>query len=68
MPLEPHTPVIVGRKAPADVVIPDVSLSRLHAQFALEDGEVVVEDCGSTNGTHIGDGGSSGRSSRRATR
>ena len=54
VPLEPHTPVIVGRKAPADVVIPDVSLSRLHAQFALEDGEVVVEDRGSTNGTHIG--------------
>src|SRR5262245_36701222 len=36
---------------PSDVIIPDVGLSREHARFSLCDGEVVVEDLGSTNGT-----------------
>ena len=46
--------VVVGREAPADIVIPDGSLSRRHARFSVQGGKVVVEDLGSTNGTRIG--------------
>ena len=53
VPLEPGKPVVVGRLPPADVVIPDDSLSRAHAQFEIEDLQVFVEDLGSTNGTRV---------------
>jgi two-component system, NtrC family, response regulator AtoC len=53
-PLVPGKGVVVGRTAPADVVVPDASLSRLHARFSIEGTEVRVEDLGSTNGTWIG--------------
>jgi DNA-binding NtrC family response regulator len=39
----------VGRAEPADVVIDDRSLSRLHARFTLRGASVEVEDLGSTN-------------------
>jgi len=45
------TPLVLGRSAPADVVVPDTSLSRQHAKFSIEDHSVCVEDLGSTNGT-----------------
>jgi DNA-binding NtrC family response regulator len=45
--------VVVGRDAPSDLVIRDASLSRRHARFRVEAGEVVVEDLGSTNGTLV---------------
>ncbi|MEJ7732336.1 MAG: sigma 54-interacting transcriptional regulator [Polyangiaceae bacterium] len=45
--------VVVGRDAPSDLVIRDASLSRRHARFRVEGGEVVVEDLGSTNGTLV---------------
>ena len=50
----PGGEIVVGREAPADVVIPDGSLSRRHARFTLEDSAIVVEDLGSTNGTRVG--------------
>jgi hypothetical protein len=53
VPLAPGKPVVLGRVAPADVVIPDDSLSRAHAQFEIEDLQVWVEDLGSTNGTRV---------------
>jgi DNA-binding NtrC family response regulator len=53
-PLEPGRHLIVGRTAPADVIVPDDSLSRQHARFLLLDGALLVEDLGSTNGTWIG--------------
>lgn len=62
VPLAPSAGVVVGRDALADVPIHDSSLSRRHARFTLEDGEVVVEDLGSTNGTRI-----AGRRIERAT-
>jgi len=53
--LAPGSPVVVGRKAPADVTVADSSLSRAHARFVLDgDATVRVEDLGSTNGTWRG--------------
>ena len=52
VPLEEGSPLVLGRAAPADIVVPQDKLSRKHARFtALEEG-VRVEDLGSTNGTH----------------
>jgi DNA-binding NtrC family response regulator len=52
VPLALGEPVVVGRSAPASLVVPERNLSRQHARFtALEEG-VRVEDLGSTNGTH----------------
>jgi EmrB/QacA subfamily drug resistance transporter len=47
---------VVGREG-ADVVLSDATgeLSRKHARFALKDGEPVVEDLDSTNGTYVND-------------
>lgn len=45
--------LVLGRVGPADLVVPDRSLSRQHARFWIEDGAVHVEDLGSTNGTWI---------------
>jgi two-component system response regulator AtoC len=44
-------PIVIGRASPADVVIADSGLSRQHARFLWSDGEITVEDLGSTNGT-----------------
>lgn len=52
--LEPGKRVVVGRTPPADLVVPDGSLSRQHARFGILRDEVVVEDLGSTNGTWLG--------------
>ncbi len=46
---------VLGRFPPADVTIRDSSMSRQHACVELQDGQVEVEDLGSTNGTWIGD-------------
>ena len=52
--LSPGMPVLVGRSAPADVRIPDRSLSRAHARFVLgENDRVVLQDLKSTNGTWV---------------
>ncbi len=47
---------VIGREG-ADVVLSDATgeLSRQHARFALKDGDPVVEDLGSTNGTYVND-------------
>ncbi|MEW5848274.1 MAG: sigma 54-interacting transcriptional regulator [Myxococcota bacterium] len=47
--------VVVGRSSPADLVVADRSLSRLHARFRRHHGQVLVEDLGSTNGTQVND-------------
>ncbi|MBI4817918.1 MAG: sigma 54-interacting transcriptional regulator [Deltaproteobacteria bacterium] len=52
--LEPDKPIVVGRSAPAEVVVTDTTLSRAHARFRLEGDEVWVEDLGSRNGTSVG--------------
>lgn len=48
--------IIVGReggKVPADVEIEDPGVSRPHCSLRLEDGEAVIEDLGSSNGTWV---------------
>lgn len=55
VPLKLGTAVVVGRDASSDVVVQDDSLSRRHARFTLVDGNVMVEDLGSTNGTRVDD-------------
>ncbi|MEQ9323245.1 MAG: FHA domain-containing protein, partial [Polyangiaceae bacterium] len=52
--LELGKPVVLGRTPPADLVVPDASLSRQHARFGILGDGVVVEDLGSTNGTWLG--------------
>jgi DNA-binding NtrC family response regulator len=46
--------VVVGRSLPADIVVPDRSLSREHARFTLKSDELWIEDLRSTNGTWVG--------------
>jgi FHA domain/Domain of unknown function (DUF4388) len=53
LPLERGRPLVIGRQADADLVIPDDLLSRRHARLAFEGDELVVEDLGSTNGTYV---------------
>ncbi len=53
VPLVEGRPLVIGREPPADVVLRDASLSRLHAEVGLEAGEVYVQDLGSTNGTYL---------------
>lgn len=43
--------LVVGRAAPADVVIQDPGLSRQHARVTWNDEGIFVEDLASTNGT-----------------
>lgn len=45
--------VVVGREPPADVVLLDTCISRRHARFSVLEGQIIVEDLGSTNGTFV---------------
>jgi DNA-binding NtrC family response regulator len=49
--LEKGRVLVLGRAAPADIVIPDPGLSRQHARFTWNDSGIWVEDLKSTNGT-----------------
>ncbi|MFT4625298.1 MAG: DNA-binding NtrC family response regulator [Myxococcota bacterium] len=53
VPLVAGEPVVIGRAAPSTLMPRSRRLSRQHARFALEDGEVVVTDLRSTNGTFV---------------
>lgn len=44
---------VVGRQLQCDIVLNDSNISRRHAEFHCTDGEVVVRDLGSTNGTKV---------------
>jgi len=45
-------PILVGREATCEVVIPDRMVSRFHARITPTAGGVVLEDLDSKNGTH----------------
>ncbi len=42
-----------GRHPESDIFLDDVTVSRRHAEFRREDGEFVVVDVGSLNGTYV---------------
>jgi len=45
----------MGRASPADFVVAEALVSRLHCRLTASDGELVVEDLQSTNGTFVND-------------
>lgn len=47
--------VTIGRLPECDVVVEDAGASRRHARISLEDGDHVLTDLGSTNGTLVND-------------
>lgn len=44
---------VIGRSPDADIQISDPYSSEFHARVGIQDGQVVVHDLGSTNGTYI---------------
>jgi hypothetical protein len=46
-------PQVIGRSAEADIVVDDGYASEFHFRIGIQDGEVVVHDLGSTNGTYV---------------
>jgi pSer/pThr/pTyr-binding forkhead associated (FHA) protein len=44
---------VLGRGTQANVQIPSREISRKHAQIFVENGEYILEDCGSANGTLV---------------
>ena len=46
-------PIVIGREAPADLLLPDPLVSRRHCRVSLMGDEAFVFDLGSTNGTYI---------------
>ena len=53
-------PIVLGRQPDCDIVLDDSNVSRRHAEIVVRDGEIVLTDLGSTNGTKVN--GSSVRS------
>jgi FHA domain len=48
-----HAPLSIGRTGASDVVLPEAQVSRNHCQVHVTDGQVIVTDLGSTNGTFV---------------
>ena len=59
VPIGPAT--VIGRAAECDLAIEDKYLSSRHARFSLDEGDLTVEDLGSTNGTFVNQGMVHGR-------
>jgi hypothetical protein len=45
--------VVLGRSSDADIVLADPYASDFHLRFGTENGDVIVNDLGSTNGTYV---------------
>lgn len=45
--------VVMGRSEQADVVLDDSYASEFHLRFSIDDGNLYVQDLGSTNGTYV---------------
>jgi pSer/pThr/pTyr-binding forkhead associated (FHA) protein len=52
VPLVAGRPVVIGRKR-GELLLDDPMVSSAHCQILLKDGEVLLEDLGSTNGTRV---------------
>ncbi len=51
--LDVESQMSVGRGVECDVTVDDTYLSTRHAQFSYDDGDLLVEDLSSTNGTYV---------------
>src|SRR5499426_2928700 len=47
-------PVVVGRAADCAIRSEDPRVSRMHARFYIDSGQLWVEDLGSSNGIYVG--------------
>jgi pSer/pThr/pTyr-binding forkhead associated (FHA) protein len=45
--------VSVGRHPESDIFLDDITVSRRHAEFIIDDGTYKVKDVGSLNGTYV---------------
>ena len=45
--------LVIGRSSSCDIHVPDSEMSRRHAEVSSHNGDVVVRDLGSTNGTSV---------------
>src|SRR5215471_8587867 len=45
--------VVIGTQKPAELLLTDPKVSRLHCEIALHEGRAIVRDEGSTNGTSV---------------
>jgi FHA domain len=48
-------PIVLGRSGQNDIAIPEYSISKRHCYFEFAQDGTKVADCGSTNGTILGD-------------
>ncbi len=48
-----NKPLLIGREATCEVVVPDRMVSRFHARISPKEEGVVLEDLNSKNGTHV---------------
>lgn len=55
VPLSPSNPLYVGRALDCAVRTDDAMVSRKHSMIRMEGGRFLVEDLGSSNGTHVND-------------
>jgi FHA domain len=46
-------PTVIGRSPECDVQLSDTYLSSRHARFSNDQGDLIIEDLGSTNGTYV---------------
>lgn len=45
--------VVMGRSEQADIMLDDTYASEFHLRFSIDDGNLLVQDLGSTNGTYV---------------
>ena len=52
-PLPPSGEIVIGRSSELDMVLVEDMVSRRHAKISVEDGDIFLEDLGSTNGSFV---------------
>lgn len=53
MRLLPDRPIVIGRSSELEIVLVEEMVSRRHTKILLSNGQITVEDLGSTNGTFV---------------